>query len=521
MLSRLLAAAALITIASPLSADDGKWWAAESDRFKVYSEGTRDDAVAMATKLERLDQAMRLFRGMPLDATEVPESSKVTVYQFGEIRDIGKLAGSDGVAGFFISRAGDSVAFVPLKEERERQSNSSAGTRDQTEFYNWNLPPEKVLFHEYTHYFMYQHAPAAYPHWYSEGFAELFATLELTPTGFNLGAVPEYRQGMIQRFNINADRMFNPPKLFTYEDAMMGYSIGWLMTSYLNFEPSRQGQLANYLRLLNSGTKSIDAARQAFGDLDTLEKELNAYRKQRARGVSVQFPVMSVPEVQARELTPAESARMMLHMQQNAGVTREKAKRIVSDARKLAAAHPRSVPVLLTATEAEFDAGNLREAGTMAKQVLAVDPESVEAHLFLARVAMEYAKKESAYLEVARTHYVTANKLNSQHPEALAGYYRTFVLAGETPPENALIALENAYGYAPFDKDIRKTLAHLLLTEKRDREALIMLSSIINSPHDSKEAKKYRDLVAKLEQGNRQPLLDALKPKLVEEKDTA
>lgn len=515
----LLAAAALF--ASPASADDGKWWTAESDRFRIYSEGTQEDAVAMATKLERLDQAMRLFRGMPLDGAEVPDTGKVTVYQFGEARDIGRLAGADAVAGFFVARAGDSVAFVPLKEERRQQSNSSAGTRDQVEFYDYRLKPQETLFHEYTHYFMFQHAPAAYPFWYVEGMAELFGTLELTENGFNLGAVPESRRGMIQRYDVDVDRLFNPPRQFTYLDAMLGYAHGWLATSYLSFEPSREGQLANYLRLINGGTKSIDAARQAFGDLEKLEKELNGYRKQRARGVSVQFPALSVPEIDVRELSADENARMMLHMQQNAGVTKEKAKRLVSDARELAARHPRSVPVLLTATEAEFDAGNLREADAMAKRVLDLAPDSVEAHLFLARIAMEYAKQDTAYLPVARSHYVTANRIENRHPEALVGYYRTFALSGETPPENALIALENAYSYAPFDENVRKTLAHLLLTENRDEEALILLSPIINSPHSSKELREYRELVAKLEAGDRQPLVDKLKPNLKDGKTTS
>lgn len=501
-------------IASPLSAEDGKWWSAESDHFKVYSAGTQEDAVAMATKLERLDQAMRLFRGMPLESAEVPDAGKVTVYQFGETRDIGSLINNDGVAGFFIARAGDSVAFVPLKEDRDRASRSSPGTRDQVEFYNYNLPPDKVLFHEYTHYFMFQHAAAAYPFWYIEGLAELFATLELTENGFNLGAVPEYRRGMIQRFDVDTERMFDPPRQMTYMDAMLGYAHGWLATSYLSFEPTRKGQLANYLRLINDGTKSFDAARQAFGDLNALEKELNGYRKQRARGVSVQFPALSTPKIDARELTTDENARMMLQVQQNAGVTKAKAKRLVSDARELAAKHPQSVPVLLTATEAEFDAGNLREADAMAKRVLSVDPESVEANLYLARVAMEYAKQDPAYLAVARNHYVTANRFDNRHPEALAGYYRTYALSNEAPPENALIALENAYQYAPFDEDVRMTLAHLLLTENRDEEALIMLGPIVNSPHASKEEREYRELVAKLEQGDRQPLIDALKPEL-------
>jgi tetratricopeptide (TPR) repeat protein len=473
----------------------------------------------MAVKLERLDQALRLFRGMPITGEEVPDNSKVTIYQFGKTKDIGRLIDADGVAGFFIPRASGSVAFVPLEEEGQRPSRSSPGTRDQVEFYNYDLPPEEVLFHEYTHYFMFQHAPAAYPFWYIEGLAELFGAIELVENGFNLGDVPESRRGLIQRFDVEYEMLFDPPERVSYIDVLLGYAHGWLATSYLSFEPTRQGQLANYLQLINAGRESIEAAREAFGDLKQLEKELNDYRKERARGISVQFPALSQPDITVRQLSADESARMELHVQQNAGVTETKARRLLPDARELAAQYPNSVPVLLTALEAEFDTDNLMEAQQMAERVLAIDPESVTGTLYLARVALKHAEQQPAYLAVARNHFISANQLDSKNPEALAGYYRTFALAGETPPEDALIALENAYFHAPFDNDIRFTLAHLLLTENRDSEAVLLLSPIVNSPHASKMVRKYRDLVAKLEAGDRQPLIDALAPSLEEKED--
>ena len=510
----IIAAAASISLPVYAEADDGRWWAAESDRFRVYSEGTQEDALAMATRLERLDQAMRMFRGMPADSVEAPETAKVTVYQFGRTTDIGALIDSQSVAGFFIPRAGNSVAFVPLVEDRRRQFNSSPGTRDQVEFYDYNLPPQAVLFHEYTHYFMFQHAPAAYPFWYIEGFAELFATLDLTEQGFNLGNVPEYRRGLIQRNDVDVDRMFDPPCQFTQADAILGYAHGWLAVNYLSFEPTRKGQLANYLRLLNRGSKSKDAAVDAFGDLKKLEKELNDYRKQRSRGLSVQFPELSTPDVKVRELTAAENAVMPLHVQQMAGVTKSKARRLVSESRELAARFPSNVTVLLAATEAELDAENFEEANDYANRILALDPESVAAHLFLARVALKHAELDPAYLATARAHFIHANQLDNRQPVALAGYYLTYVLAGEEAPEPAKLALENAYTLAPFDSKVRQTLAHLLLTENRDKEAVVLLGPIVNSPHADKEVRAYRELIAKLEAGDRQPLIDKLKPKL-------
>ena len=511
MFKAIVAASALLA-AGPAAASGGEWWYGESDNFRVYSNGEKKDAEELILSLERLDQAMRMFRGLPLNKGEMPDAAKPTVYQFGQTSDIGQLAGSQGVAGFFIPRAGNSVAFVPLEGDRQRGSLHARREDDRA------LKPSQVLFHEYAHYFMFQHAPAAYPAWYIEGFAELFGTLDLREDGFNLGDPPKYRSDAIQYLDFDVERVLNPPERISGFDVERLYAYGWLFTSYLSFEPSRTGQLAKYLTLINAGKPNLDAAREAFGDLKVLAKELDKYRLGRARGLAVRFPEGSAPRFELRQATPGEAARMKVHMRSTAGVSERQAAGLVDPARALVAQHPQSVPVLLAATEAELDARNLDEAEALAKRALAIDPRSIEAHLFLAGVERERAKTNPARLAEARAHYVRANKLDRNHPVALTGYYLSFVLANETPPEDALIALETAYRYAPFDPAIRQNLAHLLLVEKRDREAKLILGPVINSPHGGKTAEKYRELVAKLEAGDRAPLMEELRPVLTDKK---
>lgn len=510
-------AALLLCASMPASAQvsDGKWWAAEGPHFKVLSSGSREDAEDMVIKLERLDQALRMFRGIAATTAPYPETAKPTVFQFGEARDVGRLVGSESVLGFFIPRAGQSVAFVPLKADRSVDRAGAPGTRESYEFYDHRVAPHEVLFHEYTHYFMFQHAPAAYPSWYVEGFAELFGMIRLTDTGFDLGEAPESRKGTIETFAVEYENLFDPPK--DRRSVVVDYAQGWLATSYLTFEPSRKGQLAKYLSLVNQGKPNKEAAQEAFGDLKKLERELNAYRRQRARGVSVSFPSQSKPPITVRALGADENARMDMMMRAKAGVTKAQARSLTASARKLVETYPNSVPVLLAATESEFDAGELANADALAQRALAIDPKAIDAMLFRASVALEYAKKDPAYIAQARAHFIAANRLNNDHPVALQGYYRTFVLAGQTPPKDALIALEAAFSAAPFDANIRRDLAYLLLTENRDREALLVLGPIVNSPHVEKSLRDLREAITKLEAGDRQPLIDELKPKLEED----
>ena len=503
--------------ATPAYAED--WWVAESDHFRVVSEGGQEMASEVAVSLERLDQSLRLFRGLPINDGEVAESEKVTIYQTGTIDDVGNLAHSDGVAGFFIPRAGNSVAFVPAEEAR--RSRGARGTRQRT---GEELSPGQVLFHEYAHYFSRQHAPAAYPFWYSEGFAELFATIRFHEDGFNLGEPPRYRNFVLSELSFDVEDILD---LDTEDGRIAGmdiarqYAYGWMFTSYLSFEPSRQGQLANYLRLVTSGTPNLEAARQAFGDLDVLQRELEKYHRGRARAIAVDFPPGSAPEIELTQLDEAEAAAMPIHIRSTAGVTEHGAPGVAARARNLLSRYPQSSAVLDAAMEAEFDAEEYDAASDLAKRLLTADPTSVRPHIYLAQIALEEAKSDTSKVAEARKHLIAANQINPERPDVLKGYFDTFVYAGEPIPEDARVGLEQAFSIAPFDIGIRRSLAYLLLLEQRAEEAFIILGPVIHLPHASgEEIEEIREFVEKARAGDTAPLIEELRPKLDDDEES-
>ena len=177
-------AMALALAGAPMSAH-AEWWEARTDHFVIVSEGSERDTTEFSRELERFDNALRVLQNMPVGEA-VPDSAKVTVYRFGRTSDIGELAGSYGVAGFYIARAARPVAFTPAKEDR-RVSMQRVDSRTA-------LNPQVVLFHEYTHHFMLRNFNGAYPSWYVEGFAELNSTIKLHDDGsFQVGAPANHR----------------------------------------------------------------------------------------------------------------------------------------------------------------------------------------------------------------------------------------------------------------------------------------------------------------------------------------
>lgn len=491
MLRKLLLLLALGTS----SAAHAEWWEAKTIHFTVYSEGEAPEAKRFAERLERFAMAMRTMQRMPVK-TETHEEP-LTIFRWGDISDIGELAGARGVAGFFIPRASGSVAFAPAREGRDR--SGSPGTRAERAN---GLAPETVLFHEYTHHFMMQYFPTAYPAWYIEGFAEVYATAELLDDGtFRIG-LPANHRGVALLY----DSPFPVKGLFEEkvkpEDTRHYYSVGWLLTHYLSFTPERAQQLRKYLTEVSRGAPSKEAAVAAFGDLDALNEAVTKYRKNRLMGFEVKPAGYVPPAVEVRQLNASEEAMILTKMRSSVGVTKRSAGRVAHEARERAAPYPNDAFVQLALAEAEFDDENLAAADAAANRALAAQPDLTDAMVFKGMILMKGAEKDPTLYPKAREWFVKANQINPNDPQALIANYLTFDKAGAQIPEKAVIGLERAYQLAPFDPGVRFLLARQLLRENAPRPARSILSPVAFSPHGGKTKEAAAKIIESIDAGD-------------------
>lgn len=421
--------------------------------------------------------AMRTMQNMPVKPKQ--SAHRLTVYRSGDTTDIARLYGDiqSPVAGFFIPRASGSVAFVPARETVSR----TPGTRDSGD---GELKSEIILFHEYVHHFMMQYFPVAYPAWYIEGFAEVYSTAEFLDQGvFRIGK-PANHRGM----QLFYDVQYPVKKLFEAkqkpDDARHHYSIGWLLTHYLTFSPDRAGQLKKYLAAVSRGTASDEAARQSFGDLDKLDREVQRYMTSRLVGYEVKPAGCVAPQVKLRALTAAETAIIASKMRSKRGVNKKSAPRVASEARARANPYPNDPFVQTALEEAEFDADNLDAAKAAADRALAANPSAIDALIYMGMIDMKRAKKDASRYAAACTWFVRANRLQPNNPEPLINNYLAFDRAGSKKiPELAIIGLERAFELAPFDRNVRFLLARQLLREGRGKAARSVLSPVAFSAH--------------------------------------
>jgi tetratricopeptide (TPR) repeat protein len=495
LLTRCVLALSLLALPVIAHAD---WMEASSPHFVVYADESERDIRQFSEQLERYHAAMGIITGV---ANETPSpSNRVTVFVVSSQREVQRLlgAGSQNVGGFYLPRAGGPLAFVPKVRSGGKEIDQSM----------------VVLLHEYAHHFMLSNSTFPSPRWLGEGAAEFFSSARFgADGGVTLGLPNTMRYVEIAYArDVSVEELLDPD---LYEkkhgqafDSFYGKS--WALYHYLVFEPARRGQLHSYLQGLAAGKRSREAAVAAFGDLKTLDHELDSYLK-RPKILSMMLApaaVATTGKIDVRPLRPGEIAMMPIRMRSRRGVTPEQAKEVVADAREVAAKFKDDPAVLAALSEAEFDAGNDTEAIAAADAAIALDPRQVRAYVekgyALFRQARDASDKEAAYKQ-AIAPFVALNKFENDNPLPLIFYYRSFAERGVKPPEQAALALRRAADLAPYDLDLRLELAEYEIDAGDYPAARSNLVPVAYNPHagaNSPMALAARELIERIDGGS-------------------
>lgn len=488
MLKRLLLVATALLAPAAASA---KWHEASSAHFVVYSDQDPEQLRAFATKLERFDQALRYTRGMPDEPVGL--ANRLTVYVVPSIGAVQRLAGSgiSNVAGFYVGRASGSVAFVP-----RRSGSGDVG----------DLDADTIFFHEYAHHFMLGNFSGAYPAWFTEGFAEYYSTAKVGVDGtVGFGYAANHRAyGIFNNQSLTLARMLGGAydKLSDVQREVL-YGRGWLLMHYLEFEPTRSGQLANYLRLLDEGRPAGHAATTAFGDIKALDRELGRYlRRPSLTGRTISLGKTPLGAITVRPLRPGEVALMPVRMRSDRGVDLKAARALVPDARRLAAPYPADSAVQASLAEVEYDARNLDQALAAADRGLAADPKHGKALIYKGRVLVARAVRDKttdkAAWREARRWFVEASRVDTENAEPKMLFHASFLAEGAKPTPNAVEALVYAQILAPQDTGLRMQVVHQHLMDGKLDDARRVLGPVAYNPHGGPGRDRAAALMEKL-----------------------
>jgi len=113
----------------------------------------------------------------------------------------------------------------------------------------------------------------------------------------------------------------------------------------------------------------------------------------------------------------------------------------------------------------------------------------------------------------ARAALIAANKLDTEDPEPLYEFYRTFPRQGIRPTANALAALHYASDLAPQDLGVRMNSAIAYLNEGKPKEARATLTVVAYSPHVGPMGEAAKRMIAAIDSGDsKRALLELRRP---------
>lgn len=290
----------LIILARPFLciAAEPKWVEVQSPNFAVISNASPGQARRTARSLEQfrsLLQAalpkLRMDSGSPLIAFALKDER-----DFKELLPVDALArGAATPGGLFISSP--ERHFVLLRNDAPIEQKY------------------RTVYHEYVHMVMRLNFPDL-PLWLHEGLAEFFAIARVSDGNSDLGMPSQQllqtlKTGTMIPLTTMLEVSHDSPHYREQNKAPMFYAQSWALTHYLMIGDNRAHveQLGAFLKLLRDDTPSLEAARQAFGDLKKLERSLNRY-VQSMVFYHYQVPArLSVEEERytVRELSAAES----------------------------------------------------------------------------------------------------------------------------------------------------------------------------------------------------------------------
>lgn len=473
-----LAGAILAFVTAPASAQT--WHRADTHHFTIYSDGSASQLEDFAVELEKFDALLRLLWRRP----QLAEPTKLTIYMVANKSQVEALSGRDNIAGFYRTSLDGSFAV----SNRER-------TRDKTE-----LSGQSTLFHEYAHHFMFANFQIPAPAWFVEGFAEFVATAEFKKNGdFYFGKPAFHRAAEIEYFSRIPVTELLTKRQHEIDDGRRGayYGWAWALTHMLYMDEEKKGErVANYVNLLNRGEDSLSAARKAFGDLDTLDKQLRDYVNGRMSYSKSARPLAYIDSITVTRLSDEESAVVQLTMERRSP---GKADEALEDLRELTAGGAQTADAWYQLARAEFsEARDIAEdsdeaqdpdyarALAASERALAINADHPKANILKARILMEQLDAEGATdpaeWDKVRSLIITANNANPRSSAALYYYAETFNRQGKRD-DTASAALATAFEFAPEAREIRVAHAFDLANNKRFDEAINLLKILANDPH--------------------------------------
>lgn len=474
-------------LVSPAAAQ-AKWLKAESPRFIVYSD--RGEAVLReyVIQMEAFDSMLRFRHGLP-EAGVPPR--KLPIYLVRDREDLQRTwnGAGDAVAGYYSPGGADTFAVAVL--EANAQDDDAVTIR-----------------HEYTHHFMLQNFPSAYPAWMVEGYAEYYSMTRIKGGFVEVGRVntwrsDELRQGSWLKM---ADLLANKrgPKGRNWSDF---YAESWLLTHYLMSDPERFKQFQAYASAVARGADPVEAMVTATGlSTDALDQALRRYMNTGLRYTQYKRTDFTAPQITITELPPSADALLLDRLELVGHYYKDASPGYPDLIRSRAARFPGDQLAALALGQTELELGDPARGRAVLEDWIKGHPDDADAMFVLGDHLLDQAREEEDETRSA-TLRSDARALLQRAAQVAPNDYRVLYAYAQSrygepgfPTVETQTLLINAYKRAPQVDSLRFELVQVLMARRHWREAEALLKPLVNSPHGGEVVDKAREMMKRVQE---------------------
>ena len=485
MMARLrpLWALALACVAVAAGPARAEWLRAESPHFIVYGDVSESDMRNYVRKVERFDALLRFYFPVQSDI-EVPPLSVYLADGRDDMRKIWPNMPSQ-VGGFYTP--GEARVFAVT------------GGR--------GVENDHTLFHEYAHHFMQQYLTAAYPAWFVEGFAEYFATADLTPSHMRVGL---HSPGRMNSLTLGANAWLPMATVLRSRSQEIGnrghlyYAQSWALTNYLMSTPERRAMLGRYLAAVMNGQDPLSSVQATMG---VTPEQLGAAVRSYIGGPILflsQDHEFAPVEVEVTRLPASARDLIWLDLRLSRFVPEERRAANLAEAQRAVDRYPGDPLAARVLSQALMDLQRDEEAVQALDAVVAANPDDAPSLLMQADALMEAGDAAAEADPARKTDYYRRARANlARAYEADPLDYRIYIALSKTredasgyPTENDLQTLLLGTTLAPQVQSLRLRAAQALMARGQYADAVRYLAPVANNPHGGDSLQPIRALLA-------------------------
>lgn len=373
-----------------------------------------------------------------------------------------------------------------------------------------------ILFHEYSHVFMFQLSGPVYPAWFIEGFADFYGTVKVTPSNAVIGMAPSMRLSTLSRgLQFDYDYLLRDerPKNMSFENYMpMLYAQSWLLTHYLLSDKERRNKFVSYLIAIHNGEDRVAAFEKYIGiKTKDLPKILGKYDTELKANVYNFKENLNPGKISFTRLPDVNPDLLLWDASLRTCLGKKHKEEILHKIQNASEKYADNLYVQEIVAHAEIIAGDKEKALKFYKERVEQNPNNPE-HLFRLGQAYYTLAESGKFIDgldknqqiaKARTYLYKSYKLDNYNTENLFLFSRTSPNGYINSDDASFNAAIEAFRIAPTVSDYAINAAYMLIGSNENESARNILEQFTNVSHSKKLNMASKEAISVIDAGGK------------------